>query len=642
MDNTKYIGVKFYGEGSSGYELKKAENILNSSKVNSDNLNINDIIEFYNITLYFNNDIRLTDWSDETFQDYKNISKKLETSIARYFKSINDGDFQYLYSQCEVNCKSDFWCLVDKYKVYDSLSNETIENVLRNNGFDLCHIMKNKNTVAKFSDIIIESLKTSSIGAEILVGQLIHKTGNYEKNKLYFPKSLTQSDKEIMIENFIDSDTVNYNSLTLISQFKKTSELCISPKIQLKAKRKFEAWRKSFFESNEGMRHGVKIEFSREQEEVISSDYKKGITLLSYSLLWLEENVDYPTILNNFMYVFEYIDLHFRSAFVVTPYQERPLLDSFKAKGKKDYNTGFGFDSRQMVFRGQMHLYYEFLKSKNINLEDVFKWFFEEYAVQEFNVSGFLFSPQSKEASFLDKCTTLNRELDGILKQYKYLVEDGVIDRGLVEMTSNSVAFKDLPSFLENKYAYPTDKCSMLIYLLFSGKSQLRFIAGFGKDYKDFFSILSNEQITLDSIQRHDRESIDLLINSKCLSVGQDETLKLDVNKTRVLRELYNSGVLCVLHRKAYKSTIESMVNDGELIFQSSLLSSYEQDYMDFVLNDHFANGPKLRNRYMHGTQPASDKEDEHMKDYMEILKIMVLIIMKINEELCLKYTQIE
>jgi len=182
----------------------------------------------------------------------------------------------------------------------------------------------------------------------------------------------------------------------------------------------------------------------------------------------------------------------------------------------------------------------------------------------------------------------------------------------------------------------------MLIYLLFSGKSQLRFIAGFGKDYKDFFSILSNEQITLDSIQRHDRESIDLLINSKCLSVGQDETLKLDVNKTRVLRELYNSGVLCVLHRKAYKSTIESMVNDGELIFQSSLLSSYEQDYMDFVLNDHFANGPKLRNRYMHGTQPASDKEDEHMKDYMEILKIMVLIIMKINEELCLKYTQIE
>ena len=42
-----------------------------------------------------------------------------------------------------------------------------------------------------------------------------------------------------------------------------------------------------------------------------------------------------------------------------------------------------------------------------------------------------------------------------------------------------------------------------------------------------------------------------------------------------------------------------------------------------------------LRNKYIHDTCPLD--ENIQLQDYMELLKIMVLIMIKINEEFCLK-----
>ena len=51
-----------------------------------------------------------------------------------------------------------------------------------------------------------------------------------------------------------------------------------------------------------------------------------------------------------------------------------------------------------------------------------------------------------------------------------------------------------------------------------------------------------------------------------------------------------------------------------------------------------FTNGPELRNKYAHGVFSLND--NQHYNDYIELLKIMVLIIIKINEEFCLKYPE--
>ena len=64
-----------------------------------------------------------------------------------------------------------------------------------------------------------------------------------------------------------------------------------------------------------------------------------------------------------------------------------------------------------------------------------------------------------------------------------------------------------------------------------------------------------------------------------------------------------------------------------------------EQKYLNFMLNkSEYCNGPDIRNKYIH--ESISLDENEHFHDYIELLKIMVLIIIKINEEFCLRSNQ--
>ncbi len=48
-----------------------------------------------------------------------------------------------------------------------------------------------------------------------------------------------------------------------------------------------------------------------------------------------------------------------------------------------------------------------------------------------------------------------------------------------------------------------------------------------------------------------------------------------------------------------------------------------------------YSNGLDLRNKYAHSTYPEDEKVQA--MDYMILLKIMILVVTKINEEFCLK-----
>ena len=76
------------------------------------------------------------------------------------------------------------------------------------------------------------------------------------------------------------------------------------------------------------------------------------------------------------------------------------------------------------------------------------------------------------------------------------------------------------------------------------------------------------------------------------------------------------------------------MVTEGDISYTETLFSRPEQDYLNYVLNkSEFSNGLDLRNRYSHDTCSLDEKVQR--QDYLELLKIMVLIIIKINEEFC-------
>lgn len=111
----------------------------------------------------------------------------------------------------------------------------------------------------------------------------------------------------------------------------------------------------------------------------------------------------------------------------------------------------------------------------------------------------------------------------------------------------------------------------------------------------------------------------------------------MKVNKDRVfvLKDLFRHEVLCPLYYdNDLRRQVSDLVASGDLRYESTLFSVPEQKYLNFVLNNaEFGNGLGIRNRYIHDACPLD--EDAAFSHYCELLKIMVLIIIKINAEFC-------
>ena len=121
-------------------------------------------------------------------------------------------------------------------------------------------------------------------------------------------------------------------------------------------------------------------------------------------------------------------------------------------------------------------------------------------------------------------------------------------------------------------------------------------------------------------------------------TIIQEPTGRLIINKAKalVLKDLFTNEVVCPNYYGQGATTIQALVESGDMKYENTLFSRPEQAYLNYMLNkSEYSNGMDLRNKYSHDT--CSLKEEVQNEDYSELLKIMVLLITKINEEFCLR-----
>ena len=232
----------------------------------------------------------------------------------------------------------------------------------------------------------------------------------------------------------------------------------------------------------------------------------------------------------------------------------------------------------------------------------------------------------------------LGSAVDGILKQYRLFAEDGYVNRKLLEISSGHIIFADLPSLREKKYAYAASQdIQREMHLLFSDQSMMSYTDKTEDKYETLPQLLLNEKMTKADVQHYHMVDLQWLIDRG--SVICDEAGYLTVNKIRVflLKDLFKNEVLCPSYfDDALRQEVGQLVLSGDLEYGNTLFSKPEQEYLNYVLNKaEFSNGQDLRNKYLHDTHPQDEKTQ--YQDYLELLKIIILIIIKINEELCMK-----
>ncbi|MCB5079489.1 hypothetical protein LGW37_04410, partial [Streptococcus mutans] len=137
---------------------------------------------------------------------------------------------------------------------------------------------------------------------------------------------------------------------------------------------------------------------------------------------------------------------------------------------------------------------------------------------------------------------------------------------------------------------------------------------------------------------RIDRGRIQFLIDNEILSEKTGKLVFINNKEIDVLQELYMYGEISYFNsNNDERAILDSLSEKGMIEFESSLFSKAEANYLNFLLNNRkFDNSWAIRNKYQHGS-PAYESEEQYKFDYSIALLVLVMYIVKINEELVFK-----
>lgn len=230
--------VKFYSrfDLSIGHELNKATEVLNNQDIENHIEDINDVIELYNIQLYFDNGLYLDGWSEETKNKYIDVVSTYKGIIGKWLNNINDDNFTTILEDINREYKEDLFSLISKYKVFNNISSKTMHGCLKDNKISIRTILENENLSNHYEDIILDYAEEHTDFAALLIDYYLRK---HDDNViLYFPKSLDKEKCEKYIDRYVDSDIGNTNLLQLLTYSKGTNRFTITPELSLKAQKK--------------------------------------------------------------------------------------------------------------------------------------------------------------------------------------------------------------------------------------------------------------------------------------------------------------------------------------------------------------------------------------------------------------------
>lgn len=620
--------IRFYG-------LTDLGNYWNENRVNTllnkadDDLSMDDMLELNEIRKimkYFKPELKNT-------QKYKDKLKSCREKLYKNFLQIDDSNINSYFEKITFKkYYTDFFEVIEKMKRYKKLSSKGFNNLTHSSNFSIVYIMSCKELLNTWGQAIYLYLEANPMYIPIVLNKYINSEGF--NSDWYLPKSIDNTDNlKNLAEIYVDFPGANINVLENIAQAPNFNNCRLDDYLKYKAKKKVDHFNEQLFDKNSGIKHTTIVYFSDDVEwfKVKEHDSESEIII---SRKWIDNNLDYPTLLNNFIYLFGLTDVKFRSGLVSLKSQETAIESLIHNWTTNSYRNNRVFEEEFALQQMLMQSYYYELLRHNIRIEQICEWFFNTYIPEEFNIKGFRFNAPSSDSKYLEKCRNLFSEIDNIIRQFNLFSSLGNIDQDLLNFSSTPVDISNVKSLIPNKYVYANKKDGkVVIYYLFSDQC----FTGLAVKYnsKNFLEAIQNYKLKYSKIDEIDKAELDYLIQHHVVS-NENDKLSLNIKYVKILREIYDHGEFEPNWYMSEEMTpvLVAMEEDNLIRYGNTLLSEPELDFYYYTCNSKkFTNGLDLRNKYSHSNSTLSEKENE--SNFYIVLIVLVQLIIRINGELC-------
>ena len=453
--------------------------------------------------------------------------------------------------------------------------------------------------------------------------------------KLYLPPNLKDEDKEAIVVNYLDHADANLNYVRLAIN---SRHIKLSDRTRLKAKRLGARLNNEILEEGMSWTEGIEVSIAEDQVEPFVFSIEKHRRKYSYSRKWLNLTRSPRMIFKNFSTFFGFINSQ-GCIDLVSKNCEMDTFETIAMRSKNEYFYYSGFHQKSLRSDLQLLIYLDYLKHYNIRLESILEFIVNNYLNTEYGINDLKISLPSENATILEKIRMLAPELENLVRQYQFYIEEGFIDNELLELSSSFIYFGTVPSAVNWKYAYGCgNDFKRLKNDFFSSQSMLGYVKRNKGKYRNLFLLLNSEDINYDEFKGFQKSEIDFLVSKEILLIDDEGIVEIK-NKAflEVLSILHYEEVINFWHHtEDMQKEILKMEKNGLVVLEKKLFTTEERRYLNFYLNKkEFTNGLDLRNKYLHGTNSSST--DEHEKDYYILLKLLILVIHKIEDDLSLR-----
>lgn len=635
--------VRFFGPNdlATGWFLRRAADLAERFDPENAPTSTVDILELHNVQKYLEHGFLPLTYNEEQRTQATARIPQIRSAVARFFSGVDDTNVATVVGGLaggRYDYHGDLLELLGRNRAYERCAAATVLPALSEAGVHLGEILGCKKLVHAYDIEVRAELLSAPKGAEHVMRKYLQEGA---RGDVHLPRSFTPQDSRALLERYIDGEDANPNYVGLIASAKEMPATGIDARLKLRAKRRGDELNAKFCKNNDAIRTGCEVSIADQIEPAAEElDESDGLVCrYTYSRRWLEATCDKPSILNNFINLFGFVD---RNAILVLPSYPASLgvMERLMGTpGRTEYRIGTAFRTTDMSSLLQTRMYHHFLETKDIDLEQVISWFFEEYLVEEFQAENFSFTPSGAGTSYLQKVRHLFAEMESVASQFSLFVQEGDLDRELLAMGSEQVRYKDIPSLLDGKYLYSTeaDEITSILNLLFSDQASLSYISEELRGDNGAMLLLRNE-VAYNDFHDYQKPAIDQLIKLGIVDNDGTRVRLINVDQFLILSALFNTQCASYFHLSDRgRSVADAMVAKGWVERRSSLLSEAEGKYFNYFLNAaDFSNGPELRNKYLHGSQANADGEDAHFHTYMVALRLTVALVIKMNDDFCL------
>ena len=223
LDRVKFFSIY---DMSIPHYFERAEEVVSRYRSGWRASDVNDVIELYNIWLFVENGVSAKTWDDEVIE----VIRGFKQDVISYFQ-CEQSSWPELYSKIVFEYRHFFWEIVDRFNIKCSLTVDGLRTAFVDRGRELSYVLSRQRLVSKYNRVIAEMLRDNEFAAEWLLSEFVEGREDGNKDRFYFPSSLSLEDREKIISDYLDQDEPNLNYVRLVLVAKKDANLRLSDEV---------------------------------------------------------------------------------------------------------------------------------------------------------------------------------------------------------------------------------------------------------------------------------------------------------------------------------------------------------------------------------------------------------------------------